>query len=81
VVVVQHFEDVAVEDGNDLAGEVGEGGIGEKQEEKNMSAEVVSPCPAWEYEETGTLYGFLGRPGLFLRVTVERLPPYCGGLV
>jgi len=50
-----------------------------KARDQNMSAVVVSPCPAWEYEGQDIVLSFWSAWSI-LRVTVERLPPYCGAL-
>jgi hypothetical protein len=53
--VVQNFEGVAVEDGDDGTGEFSERGIGERRRRKHVSSTCVT-MPAWEDEETGRFY-------------------------
>jgi len=45
-----------------------------------MSGVVVSPCPAWEHEETGTFYLFMSAWSM-PSACIERLLLSCGSLV
>jgi len=53
------LREYAVEDGNDLAEKSAKEENRGKARDQNMSAVVVSPCPAWEYEGQGHCTVFL----------------------
>jgi len=79
--IVQDVDGVAVDDGDDGAGEVSEGGRGKKKEGETCEQYARQACLSWDDEATGRFYFFEVTLVYPLRATDEQLTLYGGGFV